>query len=63
MGENPYANGTIGGSQIVSSRPGQSTGDRIYETADGRQWHELRGGGVPNTLPTGASIETIRYQR
>ncbi len=61
MGKDPNITGTIGGSPIVGLDHGASTGDRVYKTADGNYWRELRGG-VPNTLPTGARIETIKGQ-
>lgn len=51
--------GTINGSQIVKQYAGQSTGDVVYKTADGRYWSDLRGG-VPNTLATGAIIATVK---
>lgn len=62
MGTGDKTTGTIGGSQIVKSYPGSWTGDRIHHTADGRVWEQLRGGVVPNSLPTGVTVETIKYQ-
>ena len=51
--------GTINGSQIVGQYSGGSTGETTYKTADGRHWTELRGG-VPTSLPTGATISSIQ---
>ena len=62
MGTGDKTTGTIGGSQIVKSYPGSWTGDRIHHTADGRVWEQSRGGVVPDSLPTGAIIEPIKYQ-
>lgn len=62
MGTADKTNGTIGGSQIVTSYPGSWTGDRIHHTADGRVCEQSRGNVVSNSLPTGVKIESIRYQ-
>jgi hypothetical protein len=59
MGLNETTTGTINGSPIVRTRLGEYTGDRQIITADGRVWSDLKGV-VPNTLPTGATIATIR---
>lgn len=59
MGLNETTTGTINGSPIVGQYAGQSTGSTVYRTADGRHWHDLRGG-VPNTLPTIATIAMVQ---
>jgi hypothetical protein len=58
MGFNQIKTGSINGSPIVGQGSGQSTGDSVYRTSDGRYWTEPRGV-VSSILPTGATIATI----
>lgn len=48
-------NRRIGNQTVIRSRPGNGTGDTVYQTSDGVWWNEWHG-----TVKTGERVETLR---